>query len=119
MGELPLPEDWAKVRGHGEVVEMLQKRRREIRPDRRRNQLLGAYRVGKLETFFPDREFGFISTPGSKGVFVHLSTLKAGSNDIGGLPMPGQKLSFLVAKDGRNREKTTHVVCGDDLSVLR
>lgn len=120
---LPLPEDWAKVRGHGEVVEMLQKGRREIRPDQRRNlgrnQLSEAYRVGKLETFFPDRGFGFISTSGSKGVFVHLTTLRAGSNDVDGLPMPGQKLCFLVAKDGRNREKATHVVCGDDFSYIK
>ena len=126
--ELPLPEDWAQVRGHTKVVDVLRRRRRELRPDRRRKHLLQNYSVGKLATFFPDRQYGFISTPGSmdrlgneisKDMYIHLSTLRKESKDSGGYQHVGQKLCFLASKDGRGREKATHVVSGEDFSYMK
>eukprot|EP00978_Attheya_sp_CCMP212_P019026 scaffold52785_cov41-Attheya_sp.AAC.1 len=118
--ELPLPEDWAHVRGHTEVAELLRQCKKGQRPNNQRGHH-STYKSGSLTTFFPraDRQYGFINGK----VFVHLTTLREssrqGSTTNQGFPLPGQKLLFVTSKDRRGREKAIHVVDGDDKSYLQ
>eukprot|EP00978_Attheya_sp_CCMP212_P030212 scaffold110317_cov55-Attheya_sp.AAC.1 len=117
--ELSLPEDWAQVRGHTEVAELLRQCKKGQRPNNQRGH--STYKSGSLTTFFPraDRQYGFINGK----VFVHLTTLREsssqGSTTNQGFPLPGQKLLFVTSKDRRGREKAIHVVDGTDKSYLQ
>eukprot|EP00978_Attheya_sp_CCMP212_P000811 scaffold1708_cov61-Attheya_sp.AAC.2 len=115
--ELPLPEDWADVRGHTEVAELLRQSRKLRRPNCQREHQ--TYKPGCLTTFFPhaDRQYGFINGK----VFVHLDILRECSSQGStnqGFPLPGQKLHFVTATDQDGCE-TIHVVDGTDKSYLR
>eukprot|EP00978_Attheya_sp_CCMP212_P049408 scaffold661134_cov59-Attheya_sp.AAC.3 len=104
--ELPLPQDWADVRGHTEVAELLRQSRKGRRPTPL-SERASNIQTGCLMTFFPraDRQYGFINGK----VF---STNQ-------GFPRPGQKLHFVTATNRCGREKAIHVVDGADKSYLR
>jgi len=114
--ELPLAADWAAVRGHLDVAELLRQHQSLLRPDLRSPSM--HYQTGKLSTFFPasSREHGFIE-PG--GIFVHLTQLRINSEDSNGYPLPGQKLCFTVTTDRRGRKRADVIFDGTDFSHLR
>jgi len=118
--KLALPGDWAKIRGHDEVAELLCGPNTGHRGGGVQipGNLNGDYKVGKLTTFFPnsDRQYGFI-TPG--GIFVHLSSLQRSTVDGNGYPSPNQKLCFKTAQDNRGRKKVVGtILSGEDFGTL-
>ena len=117
--ELAVPVDWAEVRGHTEVVELLSRHRSLNRPDLRSNGM--RYQTGKLSRFFPgeERQYGFIE-PG--GIFVHLSQLRNKIEDEGGFDKytaPGQMLCFTTTTDWQGRKRADYTLGGNDFSYLR
>jgi cold shock CspA family protein len=131
--ELALPEDWARVRGHTRVEQILKQRRALLRPDLRIRFAGRPHFNGKLVRFFPEakRQYGFIIPDpgqdglrgrGSSSIFVHISNLQRGAKGEGAsnamYPQPGQRLCFSVGKDKRGRLKADIVISAEDWSYV-
>lgn len=69
--DFPLPQHWAELRGHGHIVELIEK----LNPNPRGGMSDGI-KSGRVKRFNEERGFGFISPDGGgRDVFVHISAV--------------------------------------------
>ena len=139
------PAEWARLRGHTRVVELLNQRvvqpNRPVRlaiPTGQPGRGVGAAQFGTLIRFEVSKGFGFITPDldsedeasdddydvdeydeGRRGddIFVHLDVLRAAARGSRGYPQPGQRLLFRT-QQGRQGLRASLVADPEDGSFL-
>ena len=121
------PVAWARVRGHVEVVRLLEGARRAQGPPLLKLpsasngpvRIPSAVKVGTLKKLIHrgDNSFGFIAPDegGGEQVFDHLETLRGAARAVGkqGFPAPGMRLAY-VATPRPKGMRASRVADGED-----